>query len=107
MSSEDRAGRDDRAADPNKDARQERRRPEELVRFVKTKGTPVTGRHRDKPERIAETVPDLELACEGAFSLARRDPGPVTTSSCKGVPMDRVHYLAPAPIGLRSPIRRG
>ena len=37
-----------------------------------TKGTPVTGRHRDKSERIAETVSDLELACEGAFSLARR-----------------------------------
>ena len=41
---------------------------------VKTKGTPVTGRRRDKPERIAETVADLELACEGAFSLARRSP---------------------------------
>ena len=72
MSIEDRAARDDRAADLNKDAPQERRRPEELVRFVKTKGPPVTGRHRDKPERIAETVWDLELACEGAFSLARR-----------------------------------
>ena len=72
MSSEDRAARDDRAADLNKDAPQERRRPEELVQFVKTKGPPVTGRRRDKPERIAETVWDLELACEGAFSLARR-----------------------------------
>ena len=48
--------------------------PDALVRFVRTKGTQVTGRHKDKPERIAETVADLELACEGAFSLARRTP---------------------------------
>lgn len=42
------------------------------MQFVKTTGTPVAGRHRDKAERIAETVSDLELACEGALSLARR-----------------------------------
>ncbi len=46
--------------------------PDAPVQFVKTKGTQVTGRHKDKPERIAETVADLELACEGALSLARR-----------------------------------
>ena len=54
------------------DARQSQGRTDGLVRFVRTKGTQVAGRHRDKPERIAETVWDLELACEGAFSLARR-----------------------------------
>ena len=43
-----------------------------LVQFVRTKGTQVAGRHRDKAERIAETVCDLELACEGAFSLTQR-----------------------------------
>ena len=47
-------------------------RPDELIQFVPTKGTQVAGRHRDKLERIAETVCDLELACEGAFSLAQR-----------------------------------
>ena len=53
-------------------ARQSRGRTDGLVQFVRTKGTQVTGRHKDKPERIAETVWDLELACEGAFSLAQR-----------------------------------
>ena len=53
-------------------ARQSRGGTDGLVRFVRTKGTQVAGRHRDKAERIAETVWDLELACEGAFSLARR-----------------------------------
>ena len=43
-----------------------------LVQFVRTKGTQVAGRHRDKTERIAETVCDLELACEGALSLTQR-----------------------------------
>ncbi|MDE0005042.1 MAG: hypothetical protein OXQ29_20315 [Rhodospirillaceae bacterium] len=46
--------------------------PDAFVQFVKTKGTQVAGRHKDKPERIAEAISDLELACEGAFSLARR-----------------------------------
>ena len=41
-----------------------------LVQFVKTKGTPVAGRQRDKSERIAESVADLRLACEGAVSLS-------------------------------------
>ena len=52
--------------------RQSPGRTDGLVRFVRTKGTQVTGRHRDKPERIAETAWDLELACEGAFSLVKR-----------------------------------
>ena len=43
-----------------------------LVQLVRTKGTQVAGRSKDKTERIAETVWDLELACEGALSLARR-----------------------------------
>lgn len=41
-----------------------------FVQFVSTKGTPVAGRHRDKSERIAESVADLRLACEGAYSLS-------------------------------------
>ena len=53
-------------------ARQSQAGPDGLVRFVGTKGTQVAGRHRDKAERIAETVCDLELACEGAFSLTQR-----------------------------------
>ena len=53
-------------------ARQSGGRTDGLVEFVRTKGTPVTGGHRDKADRIAETVWDLELACEGAFSLTRR-----------------------------------
>ena len=72
MSSEDRAGRDDHVDIPSTGARQSRGRTDGLVRFVRTKGTQVAGRHRDKPERIAETASDLELACEGAFSLAQR-----------------------------------
>lgn len=38
---------------------------DDLVRFVPTKGTRVAGRFKDKTERIAETVSDLELALEG------------------------------------------
>ena len=72
MSSGDRAGRDDPVDEPTMGARQSRGGTDGLVRFVRTKGTQVAGRHRDKAERIAETVWDLELACEGAFSLARR-----------------------------------
>ena len=45
---------------------------EDLIQFIETKGTQVAGRHKDKGERIAETASDLELACEGAFSLAQR-----------------------------------
>lgn len=54
--------------------RQSQTRPADLIQFVSTKGTQVAGRHRDKFERIAETVCDLELACEGAFSLTQRTP---------------------------------
>ena len=72
MSSEGRAGRDDHIDESMMDAPQSQGETGGLVQFVRTKGTQVAGRHRDKPERIAETVRDLELACEGAFSLARR-----------------------------------
>ena len=68
MSSEDTTGRDDRVDESMMGGPQSRG----LVQFVRTKGTQVVGRHRDKAERIAETVWDLELACEGAFSLVRR-----------------------------------
>ena len=43
-----------------------------LIQFVETKGTQVAGKFKDKPERIRETVQDLELACEGAVSLSQR-----------------------------------
>ena len=72
LSSEDRAERDDSVDDPRIRARQAWGGSDGRVQFVKTKGTQVAGRHRDKDERIAETVWDLELACEGAFSLAQR-----------------------------------
>ena len=72
MSTEDSARRDGRVDAPPVRVRQSQGERDALVQFVRTKGTPVAGRHRDKPERIAETVSDLELACEGAFSLARR-----------------------------------
>ena len=45
-----------------------------LVQFVTMKGTPVAGRHRDKHERIEESVADLRLACEGAFALSGHEP---------------------------------
>lgn len=47
-------------------------RPSDLLQFVETAGTQVAGRHKDKLERIAETACDLELACQGAFSLAQQ-----------------------------------
>ena len=84
MSNEDRAGRDDRVDESMMDAPQSQGGTAGLVQFVRTKGTQVAGRHRDKPERIAETVRDLELACEGAFSLARRT-----------APRDRGQWSAP------------
>ena len=43
-----------------------------LVKFIRTKGTPVAGMHKDKFERIADTVSDLRLACEGVYSLGER-----------------------------------
>ena len=72
MSSEDRTGRDDCVDESMMGAPQSRGGTDGLVQFVRTKGTQIAGRHRDKAERIAETVWDLELACEGAFSLFRR-----------------------------------
>ena len=33
--------------------------------FVKTEGSPITGRHKDKQERISETISDLQLALDG------------------------------------------
>ena len=56
-----------------------------LVQFVSAKGTTVAGRHRDKRERIGETVADLQLACEGAFSLIRQEADQ----------RDRSQWLAP------------
>ena len=72
MSSEDRARRNEPAKETAMGARQSREGHDGLVEFVGTKGTQVAGKHRDKAERIAETVCDLELACEGAFSLTQR-----------------------------------
>ena len=72
MSSDDSAGRDDPMDEPMMGARQSQGGTNGLVRFVGTKGTQVAGKHRDKADRIAETVCDLELACEGAFSLTQR-----------------------------------
>ena len=79
MSSEDKAGRNEPAEEAATGACQSRPGSGDLVQFVSTKGTQVAGKHRDKAERIAETVCDLELTFEGAFSLtqqtARRDRG--------------------------------
>ncbi|MCY3808962.1 MAG: hypothetical protein OXG58_05990 [Gemmatimonadetes bacterium] len=72
MSSDDRPARDGRDEDSEARGDESQGKRDDLVQFVRTTGTQVTGRHRDKPERIAETVSDLELACEGAFSLAAR-----------------------------------
>ena len=55
--------------------------PRSPVSFVKTKGTLVTGKFKDKQERIIETVADLQLAFEGAHSQSRGErhppPGPL------------------------------
>ena len=72
MSGEDRVGRKETIDETPMSARQSEEGTDGFFNFVRTKGTQVTGRHRNKAERIAETVWDLELACEGAFSLARR-----------------------------------
>ena len=72
MSSDDRMGRQEPTDETGPSARQSEASSDGLIQFVKTKGTPVAGRHKDKVERIAETVSDLELACEGAFSLTQR-----------------------------------
>ena len=72
LSSEDKAGRDGPVDETRMGARQFQAGPDGLAPFVGTKGTQVAGRHRNKAERIAETLCDLELACEGAFSLTRR-----------------------------------
>ena len=84
MSSEDPTGRDDRDDESMIGTPQSPGRTDSLVKFVTTTGTQVAGRHRDKGERIKETVRDLELACEGAFSLAGRT-----------APRDRVRWCAP------------
>ena len=74
LSNEYRAAGDDRVDEPTMDAPSRQAEQAAPVEFVKTKGTPVAGRYRDKVERIAETVSDLELACEGAFALSQRTP---------------------------------
>lgn len=71
LGSEARAGRDNGVDEPTKDAPPRQAEPEAAIQLVEMKGTPVAGRFRDKAERIAETVSDLELACEGAFSLSQ------------------------------------
>ena len=72
MSNEDRTERNEPAIEAATGGSGSRAGSDDLAQFVKSKGTPVAGRHRDKVERIAETVCDLELACEGAFSLTQR-----------------------------------
>ena len=72
MTSEDRPSRNEPTGETAKEFDHSRLSSDSLVQFVSTKGTQVTGKQRDKPDRIAETVCDLELACEGAFSLTRR-----------------------------------
>ena len=57
--------------------------PGGLVKFVRTKGTPVAGKYRDKAERISGTVSELRLACEGAYSLSERS-----------APSDRAQWFA-------------
>ena len=47
------------------------------IRFVKTKGTLVTGRYKDNEERISETVTDLQIAFEGAHSQSGGEKRPV------------------------------
>ena len=72
MSGYDRVGRQEPTDETVPGARQSEAGSDGLVQFVRTKGTQVAGRHKDKVERIAETVYDLELACQGAFSLTQR-----------------------------------
>ena len=72
MSNEDSAAPDGSTDEKTEESSQSRTGSNDLVQFINTKGTQVAGRHRDKFERIAETVSDLELACEGAFSLTQR-----------------------------------
>lgn len=73
-SREGKAGCDDGCDEPAMDAPPPQTETDAPVQFVKARGTPVAGRHRDKVERVAETVSDLELACEGAFFLSQRTP---------------------------------
>ncbi len=72
MSSEDPAAPDTPTIDEAAGSRRSPTRPDDLVQFVSTKGTHITGRHKDKFERITETASDLELARKGAFSLGQR-----------------------------------
>lgn len=77
MRSDDKMGRQEPMEETSPDAHQSEASSDGLIQFYRTKGTLVAGRDKDKVERIAETVSDLELACEGAFSLmqqtARKD----------------------------------
>ena len=72
MSGEGKAERNEPAEESATGARDYRSGSDDLVQFVRTKGTQVAGKYRDKAERIAETVCDLELACEGAASLGQK-----------------------------------
>ena len=72
MSREDPAAPDTPTIEEAAGSRRSPTGPEDLVQFVSTKGTQIAGGHKNKFERIAETASDLELACEGAFSLAQR-----------------------------------
>lgn len=58
---------------PQPTHRQSTKRPVPVDhRRAPTTGPHITGRHKDKFERIAETASDLELVCKGAFSLDQR-----------------------------------
>ena len=69
MTNDDRAAGNEPTDETAAGSPQSRAGSDGLIQFVSTKGTQVAGRHRDKAERIAETVCDLELACEGAFGI--------------------------------------
>lgn len=45
------------------------------ITFVKTTGSPVTGRHKEKRERIRETISDLQLAIDGVAAQLAHSSG--------------------------------
>lgn len=82
MSSEDPAAPDTPTIDEAAGSRRSPTRPDDLVQFVSTKGTHITGRHKDKFERITETASDLELARRGPSPSAN---GPIRATRDVGL----------------------
>ena len=73
------------------------------VEFVRTKGSPITGRHKEKRERITEALCDLQLAIDGLrIRLSQSDDMSQLQQSCAALARACSIFLRKMVIGDRN-----